>query len=837
MGDSEQIYTWLDTLGFPDLARCPYVKAATGGCYVRGTDLPQKSFAYGFLVEEGPSFRIFDADSLAHASFTRTPPGTEYFRSVYHEPASLREETERWLAERGGGLRQPEGVKNNPSHMGPWLRAAVLRAWPCARQGLSDLANELFALAERLQAEYLRHHAGYSLRQHLSDEIAHVLMWHAIASFACPEVSRRELLGRFEDILAKFPVPPERPSAGNEQFGWVPGGHVPHAQMATALLRRMIAEDEEHARSERPFEELSRTERIAELLFQLREQNGRQTCDPGSCDVFDDDRGDRSPAHRLVAFGYAAVPQLIAALEDERFTRSIGHHRSYYFSHHVLRVGDCALDILERVAGRSFWRGTYTNAAMVKDGEAAGTRRKVREWWDELQRDGEMQQLARAVSLGDWDSTSQAARLIEKYPEAALAAIDQGVKAAVDTRVRCTLVWLAGRLSGEQVTEWLWERLEDTGLSSRVAAARVLWSRGEAAALARMIEEWRRLPDRREMLIHTTGSDTESIHAWNQVCNGPFDLMYFLVVSRAPEAVRALADELHRLPVGHRFHLLEALASSGSVWVSWGESFWELPPESPELSDAIDALLGQYIDDNGVRTGMGGIWMGKNVSDPRLGDLAAHVLSRRWHQPSRFDLEAPSAERERRRVGLQNMWRRRNGPSVLSLPAGGEPSQRPAELAFVVEHMTLWFPGFGTPEPLKRATDALHHKPLTTEAIRALLVAATQAVTEDENGFRLTIEREGDDAGAEIGLTVEGRNAFSGDPYAGWEITESVRIGQEVVHAASDRSPPERGRSAEQWHRLAPVLERALRTSPDVRVSIHVTAGFAQRPKGERTGA
>jgi len=52
-------------------------------------------------------------------------------------------------------------------------------------------------------------------------------------------------------------------------------------------------------------------------------------------------------------------------------------------------VGDCALEILEQIAGRTFWQGTHTNAAMVKDGQAAETKQQVLAWWNELKRDAE----------------------------------------------------------------------------------------------------------------------------------------------------------------------------------------------------------------------------------------------------------------------------------------------------------------------------------------------------------------------------------------------------------------------------------------------------------------
>lgn len=150
------------------------------------------------------------------------------------------------------------------------------------------------------------------------------------------------------------------------------------------MLRQMIVEDNTHTKQAQSFAEMTQEEQIAELIFQLRDQNGRQWGQPGTCDIFSDPRGENSPAEQLVQIGYPAVPQLIEALEDPRFTRSVGFWRDFVFSHHVLRVGDAALAILERIADRSFYQHTYTNAQMTKDEETAAVKAAVEAWWQEV---------------------------------------------------------------------------------------------------------------------------------------------------------------------------------------------------------------------------------------------------------------------------------------------------------------------------------------------------------------------------------------------------------------------------------------------------------------------
>jgi hypothetical protein len=620
MTEAEELFHWLDSLGFPDLASSRFVKVTERGRAV-----------HGFLSsDQGSGFQVFLVDSFCTRSNTRTPPGTAPLQAVCHEKADLLAEVGRWLEERAPAFDISSGwVKDNPQHVGWRLREGVAQAWACDRQGQPELARQILALVGQLHDEHQRHHGSQSLRQSISDEIAHLLMWQTIEAFGDLSVSRRELLVRFENILEKFPVPPGSEPGGDERFGPRVGSHARHAQEAVTLLRKMIAEEEQA----RPFAAGNLDAQVAELIFQLRDQNGRQFSDPGSCSIFADERGEQSPAHQLIQLGVQAVPQLIDALDDDRFTRSVGHHRSYYFSHHVLRVGDCALAIIEQIAGRSFWRGTYTNAAMVKDGQAAQTRQKILAWWRAQQDQGEQQQLVDAVATGDENSVQQAARLIERYPTVTLPAIQLGAERTSNASCRAALVHLAGRLDEPAAIAWLREQLLAGWLTSRVAAARALWCRGYADVLTVMLHEWHQLPSHPEWLNGPASLDQEGIAAWNQVCGGPFDLMNFLVGCQRSEAIRALGAQLSRLPVDHRLHAIQILDESSFLSFSWGEVQWGRPPDPPETAEAVDELLVQCLDDTEVRSGMGGTWLGKTIHDPRLCDLAGHLLSRRKKLP------------------------------------------------------------------------------------------------------------------------------------------------------------------------------------------------------------
>jgi len=189
------------------------------------------------------------------------------------------------------------------------------------------------------------------LQNALAEEMAYSFMWSTILDFRDPKIPRIELLQRFREIAKNYPQ----------------SSYAVRARESAEILTRMIQEDEVHAQKKiRPLEEMTVREQVAELIFQLRDQNATQHSQPGSCNIFHDPRdggwlsqkveGKGSPATQLVKLGDVALEQLIDAVDDNSFTRCVGYHRNFYFSHHVIRVGDCCQTIIDRIqpTGRRF---------------------------------------------------------------------------------------------------------------------------------------------------------------------------------------------------------------------------------------------------------------------------------------------------------------------------------------------------------------------------------------------------------------------------------------------------------------------------------------------------
>lgn len=166
----------------------------------------------------------------------------------------------------------------------------------------------------------------------------------------------------------------------HKRYQWI-GDHFPeskygrHATESAETIAKMLRAEKLRTPSGN-LQHLTLEQRVDELIFQLMNQDGVQMSQPGGCDFFCNDLGltegrKSSPAQQLVDIGMPAVPHLVEALYDERFTRSVQFHRNFYFSHTLLRVRDCVISILFRITKEPFYRGKTADDRI----------RLIEEWW------------------------------------------------------------------------------------------------------------------------------------------------------------------------------------------------------------------------------------------------------------------------------------------------------------------------------------------------------------------------------------------------------------------------------------------------------------------------
>lgn len=840
--DQQKTFAWFDTLGFPDVKGRPFVRVGTGCWSQSGSKERENQTIKAFLLkEETNTFTVLGLD-LDTQTFLACPNTAEFDR-VFFEPANLAAEATARLTK----LRQPPGDEERWRGFGRMLpeRAEVfVLSWACARNGLPALSSNLYAQAITMKGRngHLDGPSGpTTMIEVLEKDIGHALMWRGIVAFEDPAISRKDLLALFDTLIAKYPS----------------SEHRERATETAERLRPMIKEDDDHARQERKtLEKTSRDEQAAELIFQLRDQNGHQWMQPGWCDIFEDYRPGQtnSPAHQLAAMGYDAVPRLITALDDRRFTRSVGYHRNFYFSHHVLTVSDCAQTILERIAGRQFHASP-----------AGSVGEKVRDWWNEILKKGERQCLIEGTEKGDRDAISQARQLQEKYPDALLGAISNGIRNARGSWERRELIRMAGKTKGDEPVPLLLQEMKDGPfLAARVAAAFELRARTNAAALPAMIDEWGKQPAGK-------GDFQEE---------GPGSLIEFLATCNDPKGIQALGEDLTSQAVDQRLQVVTALGQTDSFMSSVSDGGGRLilagadgSVAHAETSAAIEELLVKALEDTEERTGLSGSWGDKSYTNPRICDMAGHVLSLLWKDRYIFDLAASSRNRDAQRYACLNGWRARHGlpavppPPVRTVPPAPKEKTRPLldkirqaakagdvttelkelealalpVLPAVVDCLARWpDPGpvrdelealarrlscqvgeiviqetSGKPgDGLTNAIQALNGQTLTSEGIVGILLLFTKTKENGLAGIKLKAERNEDLSGVTLTVAFTAIKAVPRGSSSGWHGTTAIVTDGEQIESSSSGSSIEYQQTPAAYKDLRKQIDRLLLTDP-----------------------
>jgi hypothetical protein len=598
---------WLASLGHPAIGDRPFVRATTGRWFRSGNEPPQNGTVWGFLLDDdGRTFTVL-TPGLAQRRFTRTAPGTVEHERVGYAPTPLREHVRRWLPD-GDAAGEADTAQalfwGSEPEPATGTQLFVL-ACGCHEAGDTDTALALAGVArDRLVQE---RRGGGDLVALLAADLGHVAMWRFVLAFDDPQQTWSMLRDTCDRFLRDFPA----------------SEHVERARAMRAILDRMATEA---AQRPSPSAAPSDDERMRELVFALREQNGKQWSQPGACDVFADPRGEQSPAHRLVACGTRAIPHLLPAFDDDSFTHSIGCHRDFYFSHEVLRVRDVAAAVFSRITGT--W---------VRD--RADAERVWREWSDK----GERAVLVAGTARGDAEF---ARRLLAKHPEALLPALREGLVVSLPPVQRCELIEVLAGVPGEAAEALLRAELRGPDLCARATAAVGLFLRGQReVAIDAMIEAWPQAHD---------AQHRESVGL-------------FLATCGATRAIAALA--------AHRARLVDdvyAALGSGTAWLpavflpdgTRRGGHYRLAEPEPGAEAAIEDLLAAALDDT---TTWNGNWNG--TPDPTTADFAATALQQRWPGHYTFDFAAPRRVRERQVLAAKNVWRQRRGQPLLPLPA------------------------------------------------------------------------------------------------------------------------------------------------------------------------
>jgi len=621
--ERRKAFAWFDTLGYPDVAKLPLVKVS------RPNERNRIEYAfgetvigeYGFLMQaDAKQFTVYFL-TLVTRDLTLSPR-TKQGPGVSFEPLDLKPYVERllkWQVDRDSQV----AIREHQGAAGLFILARA-----CEGNGFSDLAAQLCNMADDNLPIYGKdEHLLSTFQAKLAERIGHEIFLDLRSDFGDRTLPYTALLSQFELLNKRFPKGPDA----------VETVYIENE------LRRMVAEEREHAaRAALPNGKATLQSRIDALIFDLRTQHGHQYSNPGGCDVFADERGEKSPAAQLRKIGLPAVPALTAALTDTRLTRSV---RGMFGDGSTLTIGETAQQILEAIAYRHF-PVTYgsKDAAIVYQKE-------VRRWWEEVQARGEIQVLIEGVRRGDENSAEQARRLAVLKPKSVLPALTEGIQRTDSHWVRQALVSAVGNLYRSDTLPLLKTQLrQGKDLGTRLAAAEALHQHGDPEAVTRMVQEWKRGPQLDKDSLFFT------LH----------HLIRFLVECGAPEAMQALETGLQNRDVGTRSEVVDAFFEAAgdmgevSPKPSQGQK-GQMKTRQAQVFVAQRLLIG-LLQDTTVQPSTRAIG-GYSFRDPRLCDLANAALAVLWPHTYHYENSASLEERDRERIETANRWKTAHGPT------------------------------------------------------------------------------------------------------------------------------------------------------------------------------
>jgi hypothetical protein len=457
----------------------------------------------------------------------------------------------------------------------------------------------------------------------------------AESGFGNPSNSLPQLQAKFEEFLTDYP------GSKFEQ----------QAKQTAAVLTRMMAEEKSHPQiAPSNLTSLPPTDRVRELIFQLRYENKTDATIGGIFNgLFRYPPDTNSPAQELLDIGYPAVPQLIDSLGDQTLTRSL--RQTSTFSYTPMAVDDWTIEILQRVAGKSFSPPFEMNGFWLsQEKRMEMTHEAIQAWWKEFQQKGEERMLVEGAEKGDADSPKQGEYLLARYPNIALGSLIRGARAATNDLTRTMMVQLFSKFDSPEARKFLAEEMHGGDHQSNVKAAEI-WRRWDKPEALRVM-----------------------IHSWETSTNGDRDgdaaLIGFLALANSPEAIAALAHNFSLRPVHARYAVVDGLGG-----IRWGGDAWKTNFSRGTL-EAMQAVLVAALEDEDRELGLAGGTFdhhrgNKQVSysDPRICDMAGFYLDQGWPQRYDFDLSASLQVRNRQRIDCQNVWRKAHNMSLLPSPS------------------------------------------------------------------------------------------------------------------------------------------------------------------------
>jgi hypothetical protein len=795
-----QCFKWFSTLGYPDVKEARWAEVWIGSRPSGSEqDTPWTRAIVGFITKETEAEISFVKPDLTSATLRKSKPDTPAYERVGFEERPFLQMIEQQME----FLQHPpkDSFRRFGSRLGLKAEAFFL-AYVCWQRGEENLAAQLYQAAllydkesENLPSSDSQNRKPRSMQEELEIDLGHAAMWGAVLRCGGSEKlePRTALLEAFRRIVRLFPH----------------CEHVERASQIAVILERMVKEDEQHpALNQAQIDQLPQDKRIAELIWLLRDQNGHQWSQPGWCDVFSMSEQGISPAHQLLAIGYPAAPALIEALTDDRFSRSVGYGRSFFFSHTILTIGDCAQQVLARISGQNFYSPGSTSGDMSNEDKMLAVQQAARKWWEEYQQKGKKQMLVDSIASGKTSPDSLVQQLQAEAPDAVADAVLRGAEKAQTPWLLRQFIDQLSSLKSPSATAMLLKLMQkDKRLEVRLDAAAQLLNQDHPKALPAILREW---------FIFPAGTS-------NGLKDGYTELVELLLASGDALATRKLVDRWDDRPVYERFEVLHKMGkwlkphATGHYLFS-GIFCVKVRPISPEAKDSAIELLVHALEDREARDGFGGGIGDFHFNSPLVCDFALWALHEMDGKKFAFSPQAGRRQHDAERIAAANVWRKEHQKPLLQPPAPPGPPLAENDALKIVSVQIEPSKDFED-TPLVKQALALRDTSFGPKTISSLLISFANEQIPGASGLRIEALREDDLTGVALHVRIE-PGAYPTDENVGWNTMHHGQFGKQNLGSSGGSGPLSSARRADAWDSFEDEIIPGLKLPPTTAFSL-----------------
>ncbi len=654
----QRAIAWWKTTGLPDVSSIPMVKV-THASRVAGDDGPG-DVVHGFVVSETPTHTtVFDV-MMRRAKFPKQLPGSSRYPRI--ESLAIDREIAKPLARLEHSAKK---TKNNPFMDFAFAdfnrRRGFLIAMALYGRGQKQLALRIWKHVGSID---IRFHAGYgtwSVVEQLRSGVIHRLHTSWQHDLVREHKTWRESLKALEDLQRRMQVDYSqdvetlRAMAAEEVHYKLPDlGAVQGATLDPKTLVRALPNVQRWC--------------VGKLFLSDRFTIHNRIVE-----------GRQAPVTHLKRLGYEAVPALIEALEDTRFTRVAIQDRRWKtwhpFQFRVVRVNELAHALLEHIAGRKFVETPRiefdVNIRRVDD-TSPTPREIVEHWWKSAKKKGEAAVLIDGIRAGTSASVKQAERLALRFPKQALDPIRDAIAASKGPLRASALTRALAPIRTKEASALLRSLARKGDAAPRLAAAETLLARDDVSGLNAILPDW-----------YTLASDTLTVSfvSLGPAKQGvePRELIRFMCKADPQRSLRRMKESIEKASPALCAYVAREIAVRDNSEAPLSP---ETTPNHILFSDVfvpeqtsmlLEALLVQMLRDRRIITSHTGPSNMRHLDPKRVGDLAAKRLGLLWPNRYLYDETAYMASSLTTRYRFLNTWRKANNLEAVAVPTRPKP--------------------------------------------------------------------------------------------------------------------------------------------------------------------